>query len=312
MGQTWGAYSSLINVNELTDYVRHAAQEMMGYVQLCNPPTGGALGRGKGDTVQYTYYPNVSVAGGELDENEEIPQTSVTPVKDTYTVKEYGNAIRWTGKLEDLSRLDTESDFIKALVDDLRKLENTLAFTEFQSTDWFFVPNTSADEFDTDNSPSSTANDTFDHGKLRAIAKQAEKRLIPKFDGEDYVFITGVDSIDNIVYDSAVTNALSASMSGKSALNGEVGRLAGCRLVKDSHKATFVGGSASATLALDKGHLVGADAVLHEVALAPELRGQDKDFGRNVSVAYYFMGAFKKILDQTTHQKEHIIKVASA
>ena len=174
------------------------------------------------------------------------------------------------------------------------------------------MPNSSADEFDTDGAPSSTANDTFDHPKLRALAKKGEKNLIPKFDGEDYVFVTGVDNIDNIVYDSTVTSALAASGSGRSALNGEVGRLAGCRLVKDNHMATFIGESAATTLACDKGHLVGADAVLRETALAPELRAQDKDFGRSVSVAYYFMGAFKKILDQTTHGKEHIIRIASA
>lgn len=312
MSATWGAFSSLINVNELNEYVRHKGQEMMGYAQLCNPPTGGALGRKRGDTVQYTFYPNISSAGGELTETERVPRRTITPIKATYTIKEYGNSLDWTESVEELSRLDSESDFIKALVDDYRKLDNSLAFDEFEATEWFFVPNTSADEFDTDNSPSSTANDTFDHAKLRAMVKRAEKNLIPKFDGENYVFASGVDSIDAIAYDTVVSGALSNAGAGRSALNGEVGVLAGCRLVKDSHKATFIGGSAAATLALDKGHLVGADAVIHEVAAPVELRAEDDDFGRFVAVAYLWRGCFKKILSQDTHSQEHVIKVASA
>lgn len=310
MAGTWGQYASLINVNELTEYVRHASQEMLGYAQLCNPPTGGALGRGKGDTVQFTYYPNVSVSGGELDENERIPRTTLVPVKGTYTIKEYGNALEWTGKLEELSRLDTESDFIQALIDDLRKLENTLAYTEFQSTYWWFVPNSTANVFGTNNTPSATANDVMDHANLRALVKYAEKNNIPKFDGENYVYITGVDSVDALVYDSVVTQAIQ-EQSGRAALNGEVGVLCGCRVVKDSHKATFIGGSAATTLTLDKGHLVGADAVLKEVALAPELRAEDDDFGRNTAVAYYWMGAYAKILSQSVHGREHIIRIAT-
>jgi hypothetical protein len=58
--------------------------------------------------------------------------------------------------------------------------------------------------------------------------------------------------------------------------------------------------------------LVGADAVIKEVALAPELRAEDKDFGRQVKIAYYFMGCYKKILSQTLHSRENVIKVASA
>lgn len=311
MPQTWGAYSSLINVNELSEYVRSAAQAMLGFAQLCNAPTGGALGRNKGDTVQYTYYPDVATAGGELDENEEIPSTSVVPIKGTYTIKEYGNAIPWTGKLEDLSRLDPESDFVQALVNDLKKLENTLAFNEFDASYWIYSPNGASSGYVTNNTPIVTCADTMDHGELRNIVKKAEKGLIPKFDGEDYVYVTGVDSTDSIVYDTIVTTAVQQT-SGKAALNGEIGRVAGCRLVKDSHKCTQIGGSTSATLALDKGYLVGADAVIKEVALAPEIRAEDKDFGRQVKIAYYFMGAYKKILSQTLHSRENVIKVASA
>lgn len=312
--QTWGAYSSLINVNELTEYVRHQAQDLQGFDQLCNAPTGGALGRGKGDVVQYTYFPNISASGGVLDENEEMPEGSITPVKGTYTISEFGNSIKWTGKLDELSRLDTESDFMKALVDDMKKLGNTQAFNQFDATDWIATFNSTADEFRTDGTAASftnVANEDLTLPNLRYIRKQAEKRLIPTFDGESYMVVSGVDSIDNLTSGSDVTGMLQYD-SGRAALNQEVGRIAGCRLIKDTHKIAKVGGSSTGAGAnLDKTYLVGGDAVLKEYALAPEIRAQDKDFGRSIAIAYYFMGAWIKIMDQTLHSKEHIIKVVS-
>lgn len=314
MAQAWGAYASLINVNELTEFVRHQAQDLQGFDQLCNPPTGAALGRGKGDTVQYTYFPNISNAGGALNENEEIPEGSITPVKGTYVINEYGNSIKWTGKLEELSRLDVNSDFMKALTDDMKKLGNSEAFTQFDASSWIATFNSTADEFRTDGVAASftnVANEDLTLANLRYIRKQAEKRLIPTFDGESYAVVSGVDSIDNLTGESTVTGMLQYD-SGRAALNQEVGRIAGCRLIKDTHKIAKVGGSSTGAGAnLDKTYLVGGDAVIKEYALAPEIRAQDKDFGRSIAIAYYFMAAWKKIYNQTDHSKEHVIRVVS-
>lgn len=314
MTQSWASYSSLINVNELTDYVRHEAQDMQSFDQLCNPPTGGALGKNKGDTVQYTYYPDINTSGGELDENEEIPEGEVAPVKGTYTLAEYGHAIKWTGKLEELSRLSVESDFMKALTNQMKKVLNTMAFNQFDASDWIATFNSTADEFRTDGTAASftnVANEDLTLANLRYLRRQAEKRLIPTFDGESYVLVTGVDSADNLAYDSDVQTALRED-SGRAALNGEIGRVAGCRIIKDTHKIAKVGGSSTGSGAnLDKSYLVGGDAVLKEFALAPEIRFEDKDFKRNLRVAWYYIGAAHKIMDQTLHSKEHIIRVVS-
>lgn len=311
MGASWAGLSATINVNELNEYVRHAALEMLGMAQLANAPTGGALGRKKGDIVQYTYYPNVNTSGGELSEHERVPRTSLTPIKGTYQIKEYGNALEWTETLEELSRLDVESDFMKALVDDLRRLENHLAFTEFDASSWIYTPSSTTDGYVTDGTATVTASGTMTFAKLRELVKHAEKGLIPYFDGENYVYATGVDSMDSLRYDTTVVGAIQ-QQSGRSALNGECGVLANCRLVKDTHKCGHIGGVAAATVLISKGYLVGGDAVLHEVAAAPEIRAEDEDFGRQVAVAYLFRGCYKKIYSQSLHSKEHIIKVASA
>lgn len=307
MSMSWSGIGSTITVNELTEFIRHKAQDMQGFAQLSNPPTGSALGRGRGDTVQYTFFPNLSTSGGVLAENEEIPEGSLTPVSGTYVVQEYGNSTRWTGKLEALSRLPIEDGFVQALINDMRKAQNTAAFTEFDATYWVANFSASGNEFRTDGTPASfsnTTNSDLSLANLRYLVRQARKNLIPYFDGESYVYISGVDSLDALRYDSTVTTMLQYD-SGRAALNGEVGRLAQCRLVEDTHKVAKAGSTT-----YDQGYLVGADAVINEYALPPEVRAQDKDFGRSIAVAWYFIAAWKKIYSQSLHSKEHVIKFA--
>ena len=312
MSQSWASYRSITNVEELNEYVRHAPQPMQVFAALCNPPTGKALGLKKGDTCVYTYYPDMSDTGGELVENEPIPQGSVTPIRATYTLKEYGHAIPFTGLLEELSRLDPEDDFIVALINDMRKMENRLAFEQFDLTDWQVAFNSTADEFVTNGTLTSASDEQLTFANLRFVVRNAMDQNIPPFDGEQYVFVTGVTSMDALIFDNTVTTAVQ-QQAGSSALNGEVGSLAGCRLFRDNHQIDVVGGTSSgAGLLLDEGFLIGADAVQREIALAPELRGEDSDFGRQASVAHYQIGSWHKILDQTTHSREHIIKVSSA
>ncbi len=314
MSHSWSGIGSYLTVNELSEHIRHKAQELQGFAQACNPPTGAALGKNKGDTVQYTYFPNISVAGGVLSENVEIPTGSLTPVSGTYTVQEYGNGVMWTGKLEMLSRLPVEDPLMTALVDDMRKVQNTAAHAEFDDSDWIATFNSTADEFRTDGTAASftnVANEDLTLDNLRFVVRKARQNLIPYFDGESYLYISGVDSLDNLCFDDDVTNLLRED-SGRAALNGEVGRIGKCRLVEDNHKIEKVGGSSTGAGAnLDKGYLIGADAVINEYALAPEIRAEDKDVGRQTKVVYYFMAAWKKIYSQTLHSKEHVIRVVS-
>ena len=306
MSQSWTGMGSTINVNQLTEFIRHTAQSPQGFAQLCNPPTGEALGKGKGDTVQYTFFSNLSTSGGVLPENDEIPEGSLTPTSGSYVLQEYGMSTRWSGKLQTLSRLPIEDGFVQALMNDMRKVQNTAAFTEFDDTDWIANFSSTADEFRTDGvaaSFSNTSNEDLSLANLRFLVRKARLNNIPYFDGESYVFISGIKSLDTLRYSSDVTTSLQYD-SGRAALNGECGRLAQCRLVEDNHVI-----SESAAGVADVGFLIGADAVVNEYAVAPEVRAQDKDFGRSIAVAYYFIAAWKKIYSQATNSKEHVIKV---
>lgn len=314
MTNTYAAQSLYVTVPKLNDHVRHAAQSPLGFAQVANAPLGKALGLNQGDVLRLPFYGDLSVAGGEISESDDPSLGSLTPIYATLTIKEYAGGTTWTGKLEDLSELPIEDNFMVALMNDMKKLQNKLAYDELNSTKWYATFNSTADEFVTDGNTASftnVANEQLSFDNLRYVALQAAKRNVPFWDGESYLYITGPESTDAASYD-ANTKELLRYDSGRAALNGEVGRIGKCRLVVDNHKIAKVGGSSSgAGLLLDVGFLVGADALINEYAIPPEIRAEGRKFGRFVDVIYYFMGGWKKPWSQDNNSHENVIKVTS-
>lgn len=302
MSQTWVDQYSTINVNELTEAIRIQAQPMKAFAQAATGPDGRALGLGKGSTVQYVFYPDVDTQGGELDENEEFPSTGFTPAQVSYTVTEYGNSIKHTGKLEDLSRLGIKDVHMQALLNDWHKLENTQVRTQAITTDWqISLDATLSDtEFVTNGTLTHTTDTDLTVDGMGITKTKAKLNNIPFYDGESYLFITGVEGVDALQTDSDFTDYIRYD-SGRAALNGELGRIRECRVIEDNHVI------AKQTGTYDEFFLFGADAVGFDVAVPIEIRTEVKDVGRDFRIAYYCICAWYKIMDQTSHSQEHII-----
>lgn len=303
--QSWGDYDSLVGVPELTKLVRHEPQPTLAFSQAAGAPDGEALGLNRGDTVVYTFYPDLDTAGGELSEYERVSTTGLTPIRDSYVITEYGNGTEYTGRLEDLNRLTTEDHFIQALRNDLRKLENKLSYDQAITSDWKYVFHTSTPEFKQNGTPTVTANTMIDLTNLGGMKTKALKNNIPFFDGESYLVVVGPEGWENLSEDASFQNLLKED-SGRAAMNGEIGRVKQCRLVVDNHKIAY------ATGALEEAVLMGQDAVKQDIARAVEIRREVADFGRAIALAYLWLGKYYKVLDQTTHGREHIIHATSA
>lgn len=310
---SYAGIGSSITVPHLTEKVRHAPQPLLALDQLCNEPDGGALGLHNGAIVQKTFYPDVSRKGGRVAETETVPRATLTPYNMQYTVYEYANSIPFTGLLENLADASLEDNFMKALMNDMRKVQNTEAYNEFNDTDWIANFSSSGYEFRTDGTPASfsnTTNENYTLANVRELVKSAERNNIPYYDGESYVLATGIDSADFFAFDDDVQNRLSHSGEGRAALNGEVQRIGKVRLIKDTADIAVAKASVGGTN-LDEGFLIGADAVLNEYALAPEIRVDVSDFNRCKAIAYIFIAAWKKIYSQATNSREHVIKVTA-
>lgn len=301
-----GGYAT---VPELTNLVRMQAQEAQGLAQLANPPDEENLGKGSGDEVYYLFVRNVSSAGGRLTESIPIPKAKVTMVRSSFKIYEQGNSIDWTGKLEDLARIDVTHPFMRALMDDLRKLENAAVYTELIKTDWKVYLNHATNNtivMTTNGTPGGAALADPEWPALVRIVGEAEDRLIPYYDGESYMYVTGQQAITKLRLDTTVREMLRQD-AGRALINGEIGRISQCRVIKDNYSIDKTAGATS----FNEGLLVGADAVQLQVGLPWEVRRQIGDYGRDIGVAYYGIMGWQKMLDQTDHSIEHIIHVTS-
>lgn len=307
---TWAGLNSAINVPELTEKIRIEAQDVQGLAQLASPGQGTALGKNRGDTGQYTYVPDMSPEyGSALSETEPMPTSGVDPIKAQFTVSEYGHGISYTGYLDALTRLDMDDVHMQSLNNHRKRLENVLVYNQLSATDWKYV----FDSSDPDNNEfvtngTATKNSSIGHLTLANLSRlrvKAKTQKIPFFDGESYVYATGAEELEELESDSSLTNLLKED-SGRAALNGELGRIKGCRLVEDNYSIT------DHAQGFEEGFLIGADAVIEEWALPWEMRFEISDVGRSKVLAYYGIKAVFKVLDQTTHSMEHIIHVTAA
>lgn len=309
--QNWGtqADGGYATVPELTELVRMQAQEAQGLAQLANPPDEDNLGKNAGDEVYYLFVQNLSTTGGKLVEQVPIPKGRMVLVRSSFKIYEYGNSIGWTGKLQDLARIDVNSPFMKGLMNDLRKLENQAVYTEAVKTDWKIRLDHATNNtisMTTNGTPSGQTQADPEWAALIRILGEAEDRNIPTFDGENYVYVTGTQAITKLRLDANLREMLRTE-EGRAVINGEIGRVAGMRLVRDTHVIDKSAGASS----YNEGLLFGADAVQQQVGLPWEVRYDEDDFGRNKACAYYGIMGWWKMLDQTDHGQEHIIHVTS-
>lgn len=307
MSQGWNSNKTAISVNKLTEEVRHAPQPLQSIDQLALSDGGINIGLNEGDTGQYTYMGNISNTGGALNEYEDVPEGTLTPIKATFTISEYGNSTRWTKTYEDLSKLKITDSFMQALMDDMRKLQNSEAESAISATKWVANNNTSSGSigFSTSGTASGAFNELPDHEFVRFLRKKARANNIPTYDGESYVLVSGVESMDALEFDTNIQEALKYD-SGRAALNGEIGRAVGTRFVVDNH----VIGALNTNY--EEGYYIGGDALVRCYAEPPYIEYDEGRFRRQKAVAYLFRAAWVKTFGQDTHSREHVIKFAHA
>lgn len=300
-------FGPLVDVEHLEDRMRFEALEKLGFAQVLSPDSGAALGRNNGDTVVLRYMPQIQHSASPISETDRVPRASVTPVRTTFTVQEYGQAIPWTQKLADLADLDVEDKFIQLLSDAIAKIENELAYNEAVKTDWKYVYNSTANEFVTNGTATATQNQELTFDNLSSLTSEAEDQNIPYWDGENFLIVGRGKTINALASSSDITTIISRQ-SAESALNREVGVVGCARLVKDNQQGLIQNSTGS----YFEHFLFGADAIIKEVAVPPMLAMDSDDFGRFQEVAFTWLAGYHKVYDQTDHGREHIIHVTSA
>jgi len=273
-----------------------------------------ALGKNASDTVEFTKRLRIDSRGGTLTETATMPTNRIKFVKDSVVVKEYGNAVNYTQKIETLSEFNIRNQMEKGLVDDQKDtLDNAIA-TQFKLAKFKAVCTATTKTgvvFTTNGTATATASNNPSDKNIRAVIDYLKKKQVPKI-GTHYVGILSVDAMSGL-YD--YLQAIAQYAEPEFRFKDEIGRYYGCRFVEDNNILDNSAGASS----YGEGVIFGEEAVLEAVALPEELRYEETDLGRSKKLGWYAILGFKKIWDLTNDDKnstgkgiERIVHITSA
>jgi len=290
--------------NTLSDKVRVAAQTMQKFRQFTGKMESS--GARKGEYVLFDKVTNVQTAGGTLVETSTISKTNFIITQGSLQILEYGNAIPYTLKLQTLGQLSVSEQVQTALKNDMAKVLDSAAGVQYQASDYkATITNTATTTFGSAATAPASAGANMSDKNVRDIVDRMMTLNIPKYDGENYVCIGSVNSIRGL-YDFFETKAQQTTM--KPLMQGEVGTYYMTRFVRETNLLSNTLGSGSQ---YGEACFFGEDAVKEGIALSEHLRVDSNDFGRDLGVAWLYMGGFQKIWDYTTDTETRIIHVTS-
>lgn len=323
--QSWASdsgASGFRTVTEISKKVVHAAQPMMKFRQFVSVET--AFGKNKGESVQIYRAGNTDEESSAtaINELDRIPTLSVAVTPKLITVNEYGRAIPFTSKVENLAEVDVENSvYLKALRNNMAKSLDRLVATAFKTSDVIAIPiaatNTITWDVDGTASTSATSNinakmlkDIVDGMKMGKFGANTSKP-VPYYDGESYVCIASTTFLRGIKDDSDYELAAKYAHPEDLYL-GEVGRFYNVRFVESNHINALSTGVGTGSV-LGEAIIFGEDPIREIVAVEENIRSKNpEDYGRDKGLAWYAMLGWGRVWDYSTDTEEHIVRIASS
>lgn len=245
------------------------------------------FGKGKGESLTLTRFTHIAEpSSAELVETLPIPEVSFSLSTSAITVKEYGVAVPYTGKLEALAKFNIENLVQKTLREQKRLVIDTLALTQFKATNVKYVPaTTSTGNITYNGTPSGTAIAGLNYFHIEDIAEKAYDVLnIPYRDSDQYVGIFRGKALSALRRDTQFVS-WNQFKSPEMKAKGEIGTIERVRLIETNHATPlpYVGSNS-----FGQGVIFGEDAVTMIEAETPHLRAAlPSGHGRFKSIAWY-------------------------
>jgi len=312
-GQVWSvsATGGYLANPKLSKTMRHATQQMFKFRQFTRMEK--AIGKGKGDTVDFNKVSNIQTAGGTISEASRIPESNILIRRGQLVMEEYGNSIPYTGKLDDLSEFSVDNIITKALRDDQAKVLDAAVATVFKTTDVSYSPTSaSAGTWAVNGSVASATSglnlfhvkEVIDAMKNGLFGSGNSANPVPPYDGENYICIASVSALRQLKDDPDFEEVVKYA-DPERLLTGEVGRIYGCRFIETNNRNVL---AAHATTG--NAIFFGADPVIEAVAIPEEIRAKiPEDYGRSKGIAWYGLMGFEKVWDYSTDGEERIVLV---
>jgi N4-gp56 family major capsid protein len=257
---------------------------------------------------------NVATQGGTLVETNTIPETNFITNQGTGQIFEYGNSIPFTQKLMNLAQFQLEPVTEQKLRDDMVKVLESACMGQYVLTDFIAVCSaTNSVVITTNGTASATASANLTAANTRSIVDFMKKKLIPKYDGRNYVCIASVAALSGMHSDTGTGGWVDVSkytvQFSTNIFNGEVGNYYMTRFVEETGYLSNTVGSGSVQ---GQALFFGSDIVYEAVAVPEEIRVKiPTDFGRDQGLAWYALLGFKIVWSFSTDSEQHIVYVTS-
>lgn len=297
----------------LTQKLRSVAQPMFRFRQFVDVKE--AIGKNRGNTWLFDKISNVATQGGTLVETNTIPQTNYTVLQGTGVITEYGNSVPYTGKLEVLGQFQIEPVTEQKLRDDMVKVLESACGSQYTATQFIAVASsTSSIVFTTNGTATASATANLSGSNTRQIVDFMKKKLVPRFDGRNYVCIASVNALSGMHSDTGSGGWVDVSKYtdsfAKNIFAGEVGEYYTTRFVEETGFLSNAVGSGSS---FGQAVFFGNDNVYEAVAIPEEIRVKvSVDFGRDQGLAWYALIGFQIVWNFTTDAEQHIVFLTSA
>jgi N4-gp56 family major capsid protein len=296
--------NGFITFPRLSKTLRVNAQPMMRLKQFArSEPAIGAEG---GETVNYSKLGNLAdeYATTPLSENNPIRETSISVRQGTLTVQEWGIAVPYTRKVDELADFKPGNIYQIALKNHMAKTINYRCYVALTST-WCKYTATGSDS-----SPTATiAGDGVSTTVARKLQgwdiRNAKKFLVDQCnapginsnasDGPDFefAFIAGETVMMTLMEDATVNTGIAASQNaaymGKGEqsplLSGRLGTYVGVLFVKDNQAFAPVVGAANHA---GEAVMIAYDSLILKTSVLPGIVSKTPtDYGRSRGVAWY-------------------------
>lgn len=321
--QTWAAIEGSIYGNaELSQSARMSPYFQMALFDAVEPASEFNIGKQSGDKVGFRLYGRIALGSADvaLQETEKIPYGTLPTYHVSAQVFRRAFACNWTGTREDLDRLDLENAIMKALTEHAARVNNKIIYDELVAnySFWYVALTSSTLGFGTNGTVSGSANAAFTLFHLRKLKLKATQYNLPKFDGQNWLFIGSPLIEDGLNGDSTSTGngwvdvVKYAPGGANGALQGEIGKVQGTRFVIDNHIVADNIGTGSA---YGSGFMLGEDAIKEVMVYPMHFRANmnvGDDYANQKGLAWQSMLDYVVPWNYTTHGDARYIRYTSA
>ena len=316
-GQVWAvaAEGGYMYSDELSNKLRLSMQPLNRFRQFCDAEDGTEKGLSAGENFNWNVYSDVEDDGGDLTEGVAMPETGYTITQGQLTVVEKGNSVPYTSKLDDLSLHPVSVVIDKVLKNDANKTLDRAAHAQFNATLLLASMTSTTLTIDTDGTATSVNNHALDADVVKDLVDIMKERNIPMYDGDDYYAVGHPTTFRPLKNDLETIHQHTETGFGL-IMKGEEGRYENTRFIHQNliAKEDLTGSAGWATNSLSNwAFFFGEDNVTEGICIPEEMRGKiPDDFGRSKGIAWYYLGGFGIVHNETGATENRILKWATA